>query len=173
MRRRRSRGDRRAAPSVGSDCTVHPPPSARISDTDACIWRDSKKLLDAIHRAILSSLGVPLGDRYQVYQEHSESHFIVQDTGLGIDRTKSAIFIGITSRQRTDRQKTNLYTMLVEELKACGIDRTISSSPSLRTPTSTGVSATDARSSSRANSKLDAESIWRHTQRDANWSRFG
>jgi hypothetical protein len=36
---------------------------------------------------------------------------------------------------------------------------TISSSQSLRTPTSTGASATDARSSSRANSKLDVESI--------------
>jgi hypothetical protein len=112
---------------------LHRPSPAERSDQryDACIWRDSKELLDAIHRAILSSFGVPLGDRYQVYEEHSESHFIVQDTGLGIDRTKSAIFIGITSRQRTDRQKTNLYTM------------------------------------------LDAESIWRHTQRDANCSRFG
>ena len=60
-------------------------------------------------------------DRYQVYQEHSESSFIVQDTGLGIDRTKNVVFIGITSRQRTEEQKTNLYTKLIEELKACAI----------------------------------------------------
>ena len=80
-----------------------------------------KELLDAIHRAILSAFGVPLRDRYQVYQEHSESNFIVQDTGLGIDRTKNVVFIGITSRQRTEEQKTNLYTKLVEELKACSI----------------------------------------------------
>jgi DNA helicase TIP49 (TBP-interacting protein) len=80
-----------------------------------------KELLDAIHRAILSAFGVPLRDRYQVYQEHSESNFIVQDTGLGIDRTKNVVFIGITSRQRTEEQKTNLYTKLVEKLKACDI----------------------------------------------------
>ena len=49
------------------------------------------------------------------------SNFIVQDTGLGIDRTKNVVFIGITSRRRTEEQKTNLYTKLVEELKACGI----------------------------------------------------
>ena len=82
-----------------------------------------KELLDAIHRAILSAFGVPLRDRYQVYQEHSEPHFIVQDTGLGIDRSKNVVFIGITSRQRTEKQKTSLYTKLVEELKACGIEQ--------------------------------------------------
>jgi phenylpyruvate tautomerase PptA (4-oxalocrotonate tautomerase family) len=81
-----------------------------------------KELLSAIHRAILSAFGVPLRDRYQVYQEHSESNFIVQDTGLGIDRTKKVVFIGITSRQRTEEQKTNLYTKLCEELKSCGIE---------------------------------------------------
>ncbi len=81
-----------------------------------------KEHLDAIHRAVLSAFGVPLRDRYQVYQEHSKSNFIVQDTGLGIDRTQNVVFIGITSRQRTEQQKTNLYTMLVKELKACGIE---------------------------------------------------
>ena len=82
-----------------------------------------KNLLDAIHRAVLSAFGVPLRDRYQVYQEHSESNFIVQDTGLNIDRTQKVVFIGITSRQRTEQQKTNLYIELVEELKACGIEQ--------------------------------------------------
>jgi DNA helicase TIP49 (TBP-interacting protein) len=80
-------------------------------------------LLDAIHRAILSAFGVPLRDRYQVYQEHSESNFIVQDTGLGIDRTKNVVFIGITSRQRTEEQKINLYAKLIKELKTCGIEQ--------------------------------------------------
>jgi hypothetical protein len=82
-----------------------------------------KQVLDAIHRAILSAFGVPLRDRYQVYQEHSESNLIVQDTGLGIDRSKNVIFIGITSRQRTEAQKTTLYTKLVEELKTVGIEQ--------------------------------------------------
>jgi hypothetical protein len=33
------------------------------------------------------------------------------------------VFIGITSRQRTDQQKAHLYTKLVEELKACDIEQ--------------------------------------------------
>jgi len=82
-----------------------------------------KELLDAIHRAILSAFGVPVHDRYQVYQEHSESNFIAQDTGLGIDRTKNVVFIGITSKQRTEAQKITLYTKLVQELKTCGIEQ--------------------------------------------------
>jgi hypothetical protein len=107
-------------------------------------------LLDAIHRAILSAFGVPPRDRYQVYQEHSEANLIIQDTGLGIERSKNVVFIGITSRQRTEQQKTHLYAKLVEELKACASSRTISSCPSLRTPTRTGAAETDGRSSSPA-----------------------
>ena len=96
-------------------------PFLRVDAYDGRSKKQVKELLDAIHRAILSAFGVPLRDRYQVYQEHSESNFVVQDTGLGIDRTKNVVFIGITSRQRTEVQKTTLYTKLVEELKACGI----------------------------------------------------
>ena len=96
-------------------------PFLRVDAYEGRSKEQVRELLDAIHRAILSAFGVPLRDRYQVYQEHSESNFIVQDTGLGIDRTKNVVFVGITSRQRTEEQKTNLYTKLVEELKACGI----------------------------------------------------
>ena len=98
-------------------------PFLRVDAYDGRSKKQVKELLDAIHRAILSAFGVPLRDRYQVYQEHCESNFIVQDTGLGIDRTKNVVFIGITSRQRTEVQKTMLYTKLVEELKTCGIEQ--------------------------------------------------
>src|SRR6202047_3629783 len=98
-------------------------PFLRVDAYEGRSKKQVKELLDAIHRAILSAFGVPLRDRYQVYQEHSESNFIVQDTGLGIDRTKNAVFIGITSRQRPEAQKTTPYTKLVEELKTCRIEQ--------------------------------------------------
>ena len=98
-------------------------PFLRVDAYEGRSKEQVKNLLDAIHRAVLSAFGVPLRDRYQVYQEHSESNFIVQDTGLNIDRTQKVVFIGITSRQRTEQQKTNLYIELVEELKACGIEQ--------------------------------------------------
>ena len=60
-----------------------------------------KTLLDAAHRAMLSAFKVPERDRYQVYQEHAESHFIVQDTGLDIQRTNNVVVVTVTSRPRT------------------------------------------------------------------------
>jgi phenylpyruvate tautomerase PptA (4-oxalocrotonate tautomerase family) len=98
-------------------------PFLRVDAYEGRSKEQVKEVLDAIHRAILSAFGVPRRDRYQVYQEHSESNFIVEDTGLGIDRSKNVIFIGITSRQRTEAQKTTLYTKLVEELKTVGIEQ--------------------------------------------------
>ena len=52
-----------------------------------------KDLLDAAHRAMLTAFKVPERDRYQVYEEHAANHFIVQDTGLGIPRTKNVIVV--------------------------------------------------------------------------------
>lgn len=97
-------------------------PFLRVDAYEGRTSEQVKGLLDAIHRAIVSAFGVPLRDRYQVYQEHSESNFIVQDTGLGIDRTTNVLFIGITSKQRSEEEKSSLYTKLCEELKSCGIE---------------------------------------------------
>jgi glyoxylase-like metal-dependent hydrolase (beta-lactamase superfamily II) len=97
-------------------------PFLRVDAYDGRSPAQIKEVLDAIHRAVVSAFGVPLRDRYQVYQEHSEASFIVQDTGLGIHRSKNVVFIRITSRQRTQAQKTSLYTKLVEELKPVGIE---------------------------------------------------
>jgi DNA helicase TIP49 (TBP-interacting protein) len=98
-------------------------PFLRVDAYEGRSKEQVKEVLDAIHRAILSAFGVPLRDHYQVYQEHSESNFIVQDTGLGIDRSRNVIFIGITCRPRTEAQKTTLYTKLVQELKSIGIEQ--------------------------------------------------
>ncbi|MEA2729767.1 MAG: hypothetical protein QOF70_4242, partial [Acetobacteraceae bacterium] len=116
-----------AAPQFDGHRLHHPfldaMPFLRVDAYEGRSKEQVKELLDGIHRAILSAFGVPLRDRYQVYQVHSQSNFIVQDTGLGIDRTKNVVFIGIASRQRTEQQKTTLYTKLVEELKVCGIEQ--------------------------------------------------
>ena len=96
-------------------------PFVRVDAYEGRSKEQVRTLLDGIHRAVVSAFGVPLRDRYQVYQEHSESSFVIQDTGLNIDRTRKAVAISITSRPRTERQKTDLYTKLIEELKTSGI----------------------------------------------------
>jgi phenylpyruvate tautomerase PptA (4-oxalocrotonate tautomerase family) len=98
-------------------------PFVRVDAYERRSKEQVKELLDAIHRAILSAFKVPLRDRYQVYEEHSETNLVVQDSGLGIQRTRNALIISITSRPRTEEQKRVLYTKLCEELKrSCGIE---------------------------------------------------
>jgi len=90
--------------------------------------RDEKsirKLLDAAHEAVLKPLGVPVRDRYQIVHQHAAHEMIVEDTGLGIERSRDVVLITVTSVQRTDAQKQALFKALAEELeRQCGIDPT-------------------------------------------------
>jgi len=81
-----------------------------------------KTLLDAAHDAVVTAFGVPARDRYQIVHEHRQSHFIAEDTGLGIPRTDQLVVISITSRPRDEAAKTRFYQLLCERLEAqCGI----------------------------------------------------
>src|ERR1700730_8683877 len=82
-----------------------------------------QQLLDVAHRAVVTALGVPERDRYQIVYQHPAHELIIQDTGLGLERSDNVIVISITSRYRTVEQKQKLYKTLVEELEShCGID---------------------------------------------------
>lgn len=81
-----------------------------------------KALLDAAHRAVLEAFDVPARDRYQIVHEHKPGHMIVEDTGLGIERTDKVVLVHVTSRPRAREQKEAFYRLLCEELMvSCGI----------------------------------------------------
>ena len=61
-------------------------------------------LLDAVHAAVVQALEVPERDRYQVVHEHEASRLVVQDTGLGIERSADVVVIQVTSRPRPREQ---------------------------------------------------------------------
>lgn len=82
-----------------------------------------KALMDTTHRALVAALGIPEHDRYQIVREHPRSHFIVEDTGLGIKRTSNCIVVQITSRPHPRKDKEAFYKLLCEDLKKeCGIE---------------------------------------------------
>ncbi|MGF7133038.1 hypothetical protein P3T40_004529 [Paraburkholderia sp. EB58] len=82
-----------------------------------------KAMLDAAHRAVLKSLGVPERDRYQLVNEHKASRMVVEDTGLGITRTKNVVIVSVTSRPRSQEAKQLFYKELCRELQAsCDIE---------------------------------------------------
>jgi hypothetical protein len=88
--------------------------------------RDEKslrKLLDASHRAMVKAFGVPERDRYQIVHQHPAHELIIEDTGLGFERSKNLVVISVTSNQRSDKQKKIFYKTIVQELgEKCGIE---------------------------------------------------
>ncbi|MDQ0243541.1 phenylpyruvate tautomerase PptA (4-oxalocrotonate tautomerase family) [Bacillus fengqiuensis] len=92
---------------------------------DVIEGRDEKSLrslLDAAHRAMVEAFDVPERDRYQIVNQHPAHEMMIQDTGLGFERSKNMVVISVTSKQRTDEQKEKLYKLLVRELgESCGI----------------------------------------------------
>lgn len=82
-----------------------------------------KKLLDVVHHVVVEAFDVPERDRYQIVHEHPESHMIIEDTGLGFNRSNNRVVISIVSKARTQEKKEKLYALLAEKLETeCGID---------------------------------------------------
>ena len=81
-----------------------------------------KALLDATHRIVVAAFKVPARDRYQIVHEHPASHFVAEDTGLGITRTRNCVLFQLTTRPHEREAKENFYKMLARELETtCGI----------------------------------------------------
>jgi len=97
-------------------------PLLRIDLVEGRSEEDLKKLLDAIHRAMLAAFKVPERDRYQIVHEHPAAEMIIQDTGLGIPRTERVVMVQVTTRPRSRLEKQNFYDLLCQELlRRCGV----------------------------------------------------
>lgn len=72
-------------------------------------------ILDAAHRAVVSAFEVPERDRYQIMHEHRPGRLIVQDTGLGIERSDKVIVVSVTSRPRSEAAKLAFYLSVTGE----------------------------------------------------------
>lgn len=97
-------------------------PLIRVDVVEGRDERSLKELLDAIHRAVVKAFDVPERDRYQIVSQHPANELIIQDTGLGFERSKDVVVISVTSTERSAKQKKEFYQLVAEELeKSCGI----------------------------------------------------
>jgi Tautomerase enzyme len=81
-----------------------------------------RRILDVTHEVMVSAFHVPQRDRYQIVREHPPSRMIVEDTGLGIERTPNMLVLQVTTRPRNREMKQIFYSSLVERLAdQCGI----------------------------------------------------
>lgn len=82
-----------------------------------------KKLLDVSHEAMFEVFQVPYRDRYQLVSEYKPSHMIMEDTGLGIQRSENFILLQIFTRPRGSEAMTKFYRILADMLRIeCGIE---------------------------------------------------
>src|SRR6266436_6004001 len=121
-------------------------PLIRVDMIEGRSSDEIKALLDATHRTLVSVFKIPQRDRYQIVHEHPTSHFVVEDTGLGITRTRKCVVIQVTTRPREREAKESFYKLLCRELETtCAYHRPTSSCRWLRTLTRIGPSGTAAR----------------------------
>ena len=78
-----------------------------------------RKLGDAIHRALVETIGVPPLDRFQLVTEHEPGDLVYDSNYLGIARSSDLVIIQITiSAGRTLAQKRALYRQIAAHLGA-------------------------------------------------------
>jgi phenylpyruvate tautomerase PptA (4-oxalocrotonate tautomerase family) len=68
---------------------------------------------DAVHRALVETVGVPPADRFQVITEHGPDGLIYDPTYLEVERTDDVLLIQITfNAGRSVEQKKALYARI-------------------------------------------------------------
>jgi 4-oxalocrotonate tautomerase len=74
---------------------------------------------DVVYDAMLQTINVPKGDRFQVITEHAVGEFIYDPNYLGISRSPDCVFIQITlNKGRTLDMKKALYKAIADGLHA-------------------------------------------------------
>jgi phenylpyruvate tautomerase PptA (4-oxalocrotonate tautomerase family) len=100
-------------------------PLVRIDLQEGRTREEVRRIGDVVQEVMLEVFAAPAGDRYQIITEHPVGHIIVEDSGLGFERTDGVLVIQIVQQGRSDEQKRAAYTELATRLEAkCGVDST-------------------------------------------------
>ncbi|MDK9866537.1 MULTISPECIES: tautomerase family protein [Staphylococcus] len=75
-----------------------------------------KSILDITYNVMLETFQAPIGDRYQIVNQHEDYEMQILDTGLGISRTDDVLVFTVVTRPRTKDQKINFYKKLAGSL---------------------------------------------------------
>lgn len=93
-------------------------PLIRLDVTEAYDTKEVTQILDIIHRQVVAAFHVPEGDRYQIVTRHKEDEMILEDTGLGFERTARRLSIQVFSRARDESGKVAFYQGVTRDLEA-------------------------------------------------------
>ena len=82
-----------------------------------------RRLADVVQEVMLEVFAAPPRDRYQIITEHPVGQLIVEDTGLGLERSDGVTVVQIVQQGRDARRKRAAYARLAERLDAEGLVR--------------------------------------------------
>jgi 4-oxalocrotonate tautomerase len=90
-------------------------PLQRISIVSGKDVAYRQSIADAVHRALVETLGVPEDDRFQIITEHALPTLVCSPRYLGIDHGRAPVFVQITlNRGRSLEQKRAFYARLAD-----------------------------------------------------------
>jgi 4-oxalocrotonate tautomerase len=99
-------------------------PLVRIDLLEGRTAEARRRIADAVHRALVETIGVPERDRFQLITEHRASDLAYDREYLGIKRTDGIVIVQITlSTGRTPKQKRALFRRIADNLAALDIRR--------------------------------------------------
>jgi hypothetical protein len=97
-------------------------PLVRIDLQEGHSREELRLIADTVQEVMLEVFAAPRGDRYQIITEHPVGHVIVEDSGLGLERTDGVTVIQIVQQGRSLSQKQDAYRELARRLdQRCGI----------------------------------------------------
>ena len=84
-----------------------------------------RAVADVVYDAMIATMNVPKGDRFQVISERTRDELLIDPTYLGIDRSADALIIQITlSEGRTIEVKKAFYKAVADGLhESVGLKR--------------------------------------------------
>ena len=99
-------------------------PLVRIDLLHGRTVEQRQRIGDAVHRALVETIGVPERDRFQLITEHAAFNLVYDREYLNIKRTDGIVIIQITvSAGRTPVQKRALFKRIADNLAALDIRR--------------------------------------------------
>ena len=98
-------------------------PLVRIDVTEGRNDEEIKVLMNTVQECVVKAFKVPERDRYQIVTEHKPGRMILQDTGLGFERTNNAIVVQVFTSPRATVMKEQFCELMAEKLQSqCGLD---------------------------------------------------
>ncbi len=96
-------------------------PLVRIDMVRGRSRADVRAVADTVYEVMREVFAAPEGDRYQVVHQHEPDEMIIDDTGLGIERTDGVVVLQVTQQGRDAGQKQDFYRVLSERLDDRGL----------------------------------------------------